>query len=360
MVRFIIINGLPGSGKTTTVKRLIKKDLLPKPYIYIQEYQMTDEGNTALKDYLSSRTNVVQFQTGAVDYYVKNIKPHINEDITIVLDKHPDIGLLLYTYIDLMDGKISQDEYNEIAKYHDKMFNGVIPRSMDGYIINNELDILPEVIRLINNHESDYLMIFLDVSIKTVKERIIQRGRDKEIEYYVVNNAIQKLANRYTDICSATLIIGDSNKSYIISNNILDPVNNVTKGDPVIIKRVVIDIQYISHFRASLVPTYVMLDDGNLVEIHDYYSNLLKVDHIDDIGIVKYIFNKYVTKVLRYPSMESMTEDTSYVTFKSAPLLKYGKIFDDVNRGYEIKNNDNYMVHLLRYYQRVVGFTPVY
>lgn len=361
MVKFIIINGVPGSGKTTTVNRLIAKDIIPKPYLYIEEFQVTPEGNQVLKNYLSSKIDVVSFQKQAIDYYVNNIKPHKDENVTIVLDKHPDMGLLLYSYIDLKSGKITQQEYDEISKYHDEKLEGVIPRSMCGYIVNNEIDALPECIRLIRECKDDYLMIFIDASIKAVKERIIQRSskrnHEKDVEYYIIQNMIQKLYDRYVDICSATLVIGDVNKSYIVSNNILNPITHETRGDPIVIKRVIIDYQFISYFRIATVPTYIMMNEGNLIEIHDYYKNLLKVETISDNEISKYNYNTYVMKLLKYPSIETMKEDVSYVKPRKISLVEYGKMIEDVSNGLQVSGIDNNTIHLLRYYNNTIGFT---
>ena len=189
--RYIIIEGGIGAGKTTLLNILQQRYYPDARFIY--EYIEEDSGKKLLKNFLERKTSVVTFQYYIANYWLHKLEEASSSNL-IFMERGPLAGIAFCKEDDFN----SRQHYNDFVSFLKFIMkeNGINKLK---FISINSNESINNVINIINA-SNDNLVLFITASSKLLRERVIKRGREGEVEGYnsefLIENA-NKLSNIY-------------------------------------------------------------------------------------------------------------------------------------------------------------------
>ena len=199
-MKVICIDGCVGCGKTTLINTLY--EMLSKRYKVhvIHEYiDVLSDAQQKLTDYLSGVITASEFQRYILNYYASNTYL-INDYDYVLVERIPIVGLQFFGKLDVKNKRLTIDEYNELVTYAKRLTFYPDPTDSKCNTISICTDYMdPSTVadlsyQLITDNVTDVIM--LTATAPTIKQRIIQRGRQCEIEAYT-DEYIQYMCQEY-------------------------------------------------------------------------------------------------------------------------------------------------------------------
>ena len=189
--RYIIIEGGIGAGKTTLLNILQQRYYPDSRFIY--EYIEEDTGKKMLKNFLERKITSITFQYYIANYWLNKLKENSSSNLTF-LERGPLAGIAFCKENDFN----SKQYYNDFISFLKFiMIENEITKLK--FICINSNESINNVLNIINS-TNDNLVLFIAASSKLLRERVIKRGREGEVEGYntefLIENA-NKLSNIY-------------------------------------------------------------------------------------------------------------------------------------------------------------------
>ena len=189
--RYIIIEGGIGAGKTTLLNILQQRYYLDAKFIY--EYIEEDTGKKMLKNFLERKTSVVAFQYYIANYWLHKLEEASSSNL-IFMERGPLAGLAFCKEEDF----VSKQQYDDFIYF----LKFIMKKNQIGklkFVCINPNENINNVLNIING-SADNIVLFIAASSKLLRERVIKRGREGEVEEYssdfLIENA-NKLSNIY-------------------------------------------------------------------------------------------------------------------------------------------------------------------
>ena len=189
--RYIIIEGGIGAGKTTLLNMLQQRYYPDAKFIY--EYIETDTGKKMLKNFLERKISVVTFQYYIANYWLHKLEEASSSNL-IFMERGPLAGIAF----------CKEDDFNSRQHYNDfiSFLKFIMEKNEIGkikFVCINPNENINNVLNIINE-SNDNIVLFIAASSKLLRERVIKRGREGEVEGYnsefLIENA-NKLSNIY-------------------------------------------------------------------------------------------------------------------------------------------------------------------
>ena len=189
--RYIIIEGGIGAGKTTLLNMLQQRYYPDAKFIY--EYIETDTGKKMLKNFLERKISVVTFQYYIANYWLHKLEEASSSNL-IFMERGPLAGIAF----------CKEDDFNSRQHYNDfiSFLKFIMEKNEIGkikFVCINPNENINNVLNIING-SNDNIVLFIAASPKLLRERVIKRGREGEVEGYnsefLIENA-NKLSNIY-------------------------------------------------------------------------------------------------------------------------------------------------------------------
>ena len=189
--RYIIIEGGIGAGKTTLLNMLQQRYYPGAKFIY--EYIETDTGKKMLKNFLERKISVVTFQYYIANYWLHKLEEASSSNL-IFMERGPLAGIAFCKEDDF----ISRQHYNDFISFL-KFIMEKNEIEKIKFVCINPNENINNVLNIING-SNDNIVLFIAASSKLLRERVIKRGREGEVEGYnsefLIENA-NKLSNIY-------------------------------------------------------------------------------------------------------------------------------------------------------------------
>lgn len=189
--RYIIIEGGIGAGKTTLLNILQQRYYTDARFIY--EYIEEDTGKKMLKNFLERKISAVTFQYYIANYWLNKLKENASNNLTF-LERGPLAGIAFCKENDF-GSKQHYDDFINFLKFI--MKKNQIEKLK--FVCINPNENINNVLNIING-SNDNIVLFIAASSKLLRERVIKRGREGEVEGYssgfLIENA-NKLSNIY-------------------------------------------------------------------------------------------------------------------------------------------------------------------
>ena len=189
--RYIIIEGGIGAGKTTLLNMLQQRYYPGAKFIY--EYIEKDTGKKMLKNFLERKISVVTFQYYIANYWLHKLEEASSSNL-IFMERGPLAGIAFCKEDDF----ISRQHYNDFISFL-KFIMEKNEIEKIKFVCINPNENINNVLNIING-SNDNIVLFIAASSKLLRERVIKRGREGEVEGYnsefLIENA-NKLSNIY-------------------------------------------------------------------------------------------------------------------------------------------------------------------
>ena len=185
MCRVICLSGPVAAGKSSVLESLARVLSKSNSVYVIREYiDVLPDANDKLRAYLSGQLSAYDFQNYILDYYEVNSRVLEPYDY-ILCERCPTEGVEFFAKLDLDRQRMTKDEYKQLVDraksltfYPSPARQAKIKRIYtDNFSIQ---ELTAEILLTIN----DYHIVQLLANPETIKNRIISRGRQAEIEAY--------------------------------------------------------------------------------------------------------------------------------------------------------------------------------
>lgn len=191
MVKVIALSGPVAAGKSTLLQALYNRLSDTYRVYIIREYiDVLPDANDKLTDYLNGKISAYDFQNYILDYY-EHSSWLINDYDYVLVERCPVEGLMFFAKLDVNKGRMSLDEYLTLimrAKcmtfYPDPSTGVSEPTSKNRLTIHTDDKTPDEITDIVYGHIDTIDIVQLKVKPETIKHRIIQRGRECEIDAY--------------------------------------------------------------------------------------------------------------------------------------------------------------------------------
>ena len=189
MVKVIGIYGPVGSGKSTLLEEL--KSYIPNSYIIPEYIDKLPDAETKLKMYLEGNISAFEFQQYVLDYFEQTANELQTSSYDFIfVERLPVEGIQFFAKLDLLNGRITSEQYDELLErakslsfYPDPSDATEQPRTTTiktDYLSPHQISQKA----ILHLQTSNIRIIKLKANLQTLKDRIIRRGRECEIEHY--------------------------------------------------------------------------------------------------------------------------------------------------------------------------------
>ena len=180
----ICLSGPVGCGKTT-ILNLLKKQLI-FCYVVPEYIDALDDAKSKLQQYLDGTFSAFEFQNYILDYFEK-VADEL-KDCTlfhyVLVERCPVEGILFFAKLDLLNNRLTQNEYDFLLKRSQSLTFYPNPLNNDFITFNTDHKSPDELTEEIQYYLPRFQLIKLRASLETIKQRIQQRGRACELEHY--------------------------------------------------------------------------------------------------------------------------------------------------------------------------------
>ena len=185
MVKVIALSGPVAAGKSTLLQALYNKLSETHRVYVIREYiDVLPDANDKLTDYLNGKISAYEFQNYILDYYERS-SWLINEYDYVLVERCPIEGLMFFAKLDVNKGRMSLDEYlTLIMRAKGMTFYPDPSTSKNRLVVHTDERTPDDILDIVYGHIDSIDIVQLKVKPETIKQRIIQRGRQCEIEAY--------------------------------------------------------------------------------------------------------------------------------------------------------------------------------
>lgn len=188
-MKVIGIYGPVGSGKSSLLEEL--KLSIPNSYVVPEYIDKLPDAETKLKMYLEGSISSFEFQQYILDYFERTANELQNSSYDFIfVERLPVEGIQFFAKLDLQNGRMTNEQYEELLRraksltfYPDPSNESELTRTITiktDYLSPHQIS--QKVIHQLIS--SNVRIIKLRAELQTLKERIIRRGRECEIEHY--------------------------------------------------------------------------------------------------------------------------------------------------------------------------------